>query len=256
MQVSAEADQPADALVKAAPIRPAQVIRPALNGGLPLGFVAGWGEYFLSASAGTPGNLRDGVPDGSFNMGIGLGDPLRSLGVQVGLGIASIKNFNANGSVDISAGRVLVNRSDLQVSLAGGLIDAYTYGSESGQPSVNGYGALSIALPLRPRDPGFQQILMVSAGAGGNSFSAVNNAFQTTDTGFFASAGVELSPMLGLSVGQSSRSTNVNLSYIPFPSLPIFVNLVAVDVFAATPYGTVGVLSVGWADSLKRSIFR
>lgn len=254
-EIRTKAEPPADAQVKAAQLRPRPLIGPSLSGGVPIGFVAGWGDYSFSASAGTPGNLRDGVPDGSVNLGLGLGDPLRSLGVEVGLGIASIKNFNANGSFNLAVGRVLVSRPDLQAAVAGGLIDAYTYGSESGKPPVNGYGVASLAIPLRKTDPEFQQILMLSAGFGGNSFAAVNNNFQTTETGFFGSAGVELSPSLGVSVGQSNRSTNINLSLIPFRTLPVFINLAAADIFASTPYGTVGVLSVGWSDSLKRPNF-
>ncbi|MGA1304295.1 MAG: hypothetical protein ACO3ZD_09670, partial [Cyanobium sp.] len=55
---AADAAVPADAAVAAAPIRPAYLIRPSLGGGVPTGFVGGWGDYFLSASAGTAGNLR------------------------------------------------------------------------------------------------------------------------------------------------------------------------------------------------------
>ena len=45
------------------------------------------------------------------------------------------------------------------------------------------------------------------------------------------------------------------LSWIPFRDLPVFVNVVAADLFNATPWGTVGVLSVGWGDSLKLGFF-
>ncbi|MFM8276746.1 MAG: hypothetical protein ACKN89_07135, partial [Cyanobium sp.] len=65
----------------------------------------------------------------------------------------------------------------------------------------------------------------------------------------------DVSPNLLLSVGVSSRSTNLNLSSIPFRDLPVFVNVVAADLFNATPWGTVGVLSVGWGDSLKLGFF-
>jgi hypothetical protein len=33
--------------------------------------------------------------------------------------------------------------------------------------------------------------------------------------------------------------------------VPIFVNLTAADVAAVTPWGTIGVLTIGWGDSLK-----
>ena len=242
---------PADAQVAAAPIRPAYLIRPSLGGSVPTGFVGGWGDYFFSGSAGTPGNLRDGSPDGSLNLGFGLGDPQRFLGFEFYSGIGSIKNLNDNGSFGASLGRVLVNRSDLQVSVAGGVIDAFTYGTEANPQPINGYGAISVALPLRPGDPRFSQMVQFTVGGGGSSFAAIDSSFQTSETGIFGAVGMELLANLGLSVGMSSRGANVNLSWVPFRTLPIFVNLVAADVFSDTPWGTIGVLSVGWGDNLQ-----
>lgn len=242
---------PADAQVAAAPIRPDYLIRPSLGGGLPTGFVGRWGDYFLSGSAGTPGNLRAGSPDASFNLGFGLGDPERLLGAEVYWGIGSFKNFNANGGVGGAVGRVLVNRPELQVSVAGGLIDAYTYGTEANPQPPNGYGAVTVALPLRPRDPTFPQRVQFTVGGGGSSFAAIDpNTFGLTESGVYAAAGLEVMPNLGLSMGWSGRSANVTLSLIPLRSLPIFVNLLAADVFSDTPFGTVGVLTVGWGDNL------
>lgn len=231
------------------------LLSPSLGGGLPTGYVGGWGDYYIAGSAATPGKTRDGVVDGSLNMGFSLGDPERLIGLDLNWGVGSIKNFNANGSVAVAAGRILVNRPDLQVAVAGGLLDAYVYGNEAGQPQVNGYGAVTVAVPLRPGDPRFPQRLQFSVGGGGNSFSAIDGNFQSTETGFFAAAGVEVLPNLGVSLGQSSRSTNLNLSWIPLRRLPVFVNLVAADLFDVTPFGTVGVLSVGWGDSLRRGFF-
>ena len=246
---------PADAGAVAAVRTIPYLLAPSLGGALPTGYVGGWGDYYLAGSAATPGDTRAGSPDGSVNLGFSLGDPERLVGVDLNWGIGSIKNFNANGSVAVAAGRILVNRPDLQVAVAGGLLDVYSYGSEPGKPQVNGYGAVTVAVPLRPGDRQFPQRLQLSVGGGGNSFAAINANFQSTETGFFAAAGVDLLPNLGVSLGQSSRSTNVNLSWIPLKSLPVFVNLVAADVFDATPFGTVGVLSVGWGDSLRRGFF-
>ncbi|MEB3168790.1 MAG: hypothetical protein VKK97_08670 [Synechococcaceae cyanobacterium] len=252
-----ESEQPpADAqFVAAAPRLRPYLISPSLGGGLPSGYVGGWGDYFLAGSAGTAGKLRDGSPDSSINMGLGFGDPVKSLGLSVNWGIGSIKNFNANGSVGVSAGRILVSEPDRELALAVGLVDAYTYGNEPGQTPANVYGALTLTLPLRRDDPNFQQRLQLTVGGGGSSFAAIDANFQTSDSGLFAAAGLDVSPNLGLSVGVSSRSTNLNLSWIPFRDLPVFVNVVAADLFNATPWGTVGVLSVGWGDSLKLGFF-
>ncbi len=247
---------PADAQAVAAErVRLPYFLSPSLGGGLPSGYVGGWGDYYIAGSAATAGKTRDGTVDGSVNMGFSLGDPERLIGLDVNWGIGSIKNFNANGSVALAAGRILVNRPDLQVAVAGGLLDAYAYGNEAGQPPVNGFGAVTVAVPLRPGDPTFPQRLQLSVGGGGNSFSAINATFQASETGFFVAAGMDLLPNLGVSVGQSSRSTNLNVSWIPLRRLPVFVNLVAADVFDVTPFGTVGVLSVGWGDSLRRGFF-
>jgi hypothetical protein len=246
--------EPADAEVMAARGSLPYLIRPSLGGGMPSGYVGGWGDYFIAGSAGTPGKLREGVVDGSVNMGLGFGDPIRSVGLEVYWGISSIKQFNAGGSVGFSAGRILVNQPELQLAVAGGLIDAFSYSNEAGVTPVNGYGAVTVAIPLQPRDPEFRRMAQFTVGGGGTGFAQINSNFQSSTTGYFMAAGVELFPNLGLSMGVSTRSKNVNLSFVPFRSLPIFVNLAGVDLFDETPWGTVGVLTVGWGDNLQRGL--
>lgn len=247
--LAGEPTLPADAQVAAAPIRPDYLIRPSLGGGVPTGFVGGWGDYFVSASAGTPGNLRPDA-DASFNLGFALGDPQRLVGVDVYMGIGSFKDFNANGSFGASVGRLLVNSPDLQLGVAGGVIDAYSYGTEANPQPINGYGAVSAVLPLR-RGSRAPRLVQFTLGGGGSSFGAIDTSYELTSSGLFAAAGVELLDNLGFSVGMSGRSTNVVLSWIPLRSVPIFVNLMAADVFEATPWGTIGVLTMGWGDNLK-----
>ena len=246
----ADASPPADAQVAAAPIRPAYLIRPSLGGGLPTGFVGGWGDYFFSASAGTAGNLRPDI-DASFNLGFALGDPEKLVGVDVFLGVGSFKNLNANGAFGASVGRLLVNTPNLQLGVAGGVIDAYSYGTEANPQPINGYGAITAALPQRRGPTNPPRLVQLTLGGGGSSFAAIESNFQLRSSAMFGAAGVELLDNLGLSVGVSGRSTNLMLSWIPFRTVPIFVNLTAADVGAITPWGTIGVLTVGWGDSLK-----
>lgn len=238
------------------PPRRTQFVAPLIGGGVPSGYVAGWGEYYLAFSAGTPGNQRDGVPDGSINFGFGLGDPYRTVGLQLDVGIGSVKNFAANAGIGGSIGRVLVNEPTLQVAVAGGVMDLWSYTSgESGFTFPNGYGAITVATPLRRNDPHFAQVLQVSAGVGGNNFTSLDENFQGPTVGAFASVGVEVTPRLGVSVGWSGRGTNAGLSYVPFATLPITVNLLGADLFNASPYGTVGVLTVAWGDSFRTGYF-
>ena len=246
-----------DPSAAAPPLRPYR-LRPSLGGGKPTGYVGGWGDYFISGTAGTRGSskqkLRDYL-DGSVNAGFAIGDPVRAVGVEVFWGAGSIKSFNANGGFGFTAGRLLVNRWNLQVAAAGGVIDAYQYGNEPGRRFSSPYGAITMAVPLRPRDPAFQQVLQVSVGGGGKGLAEVDSNFQISDSGFFVAAGMEALPNLGVSAGISNRSTVINVSYIPFRDLPIFVNMAAADVFGDTPYGFSALLTVGWSDNWRSGYF-
>lgn len=227
---------------------------PNIGGGQPSAYNASWGDYYIGASAATPGKQRDGVVDGSVNMGIGFGDPLSLLGIEVGWNIASTKNFNANGTLDITASRFLVNASRLQVVLGGGVQSIYSYGPE-GKPPVNGYGVVTLATPLRAPNPFFNQVLQISAGIGGNTYASLDANFEGPETGYFAALGLEVTSNVGLSLGLSGRGTNVNLSYTPLRDLPFTINVLAADVFNNSPFGTVGVLSVSWGDNFRTALF-
>ncbi len=247
--------------IDAAPGRapgPAPLLSPFLSGGQPTGFAGRWGDYSISGSAGTAGRERDGAPDGSVNLALSFGDPIKAVGVDVFWGIGSTKNFGANGGLGANIGRVLVMRPGFTLAAAGGVIDAYTYGNEADvENPVTPYGAVSLVVPLQPGNPEFQRLLQVSAGGGGRLFAPLNDDFRTQgDAGVFGAVGVELTRNLGASVGVSGRGANVSLSYIPFHDVPVFVNLLAADVFNNTPYGTIGVLTVGWGDNFRTGFFQ
>jgi hypothetical protein len=227
---------------------------PNLGGGLPSAYVANWGDYFLALSGGTPGNQRDGVVDGSVNMGMGFGDAYRLIAVEADWNIGSVKNFNFNGSFNLLASRVLVNQPRLQVVAGGGVQDLFAYGNEA-KPPATGYGVLTVATPLRQPNLMFNQVLQVSVGVGGNNFTYLNENFEGADASLFTAVGLELSSNVGLSMGWSGRGTNANLSYTPFRDLPFTINLLGADLFATSPFGTVGVLTVSWGDNFRTGLF-
>jgi len=201
-----------------------------------------WKEGFVSGSAATPGNQRDGVVDGSVNFGLGLGDPDRFAALELNWNIGSTNNFNANGSFDIRAGRVLAETPRWQFTAGGGVLSLYTYGTETGRDDANGFGVLTAATVLRPNNQNFPQLLQFSAGIGGNRFASINDQFQSPDLGYFLALGMEISPNLGASIGRSGRGTNLLLSYLPNRDTPLYLDLAAVNIFDENPYGTIGVL--------------
>lgn len=227
---------------------------PNLGGGLPTAYNANWGDYFISVAGATPGKLRAGQVDGSVNLGVGFGDSQRLLSIELDWNIGSTRNFNANGSFDISASRMLLNERRLQVVVAGGVQGLYTYGNEA-KPPINGYGVVSVATPLRTPNAFFNQVLQISAGVGGNNFAPLDANFEGPTTGYFAALGLEITSNVGLSMGWSGRGVNLNLSFTPVRDLPFTVNLLGVDLFNNSPFGTVGVLSVSWGDNFRTALF-
>jgi len=229
---------------------------PYIGGAVPTAYIGGWGNYWFGLSGGTPGKLRDGSVDGSFNAGIGFGDFYRTLAVELDWGIGSIKNFNANGGFSASAGRLLVDQPRFQLAAGGGVLSFYTYGNEGNPEPASGYGVISMATPLRPGNFDFAQVLQFSFGAGGYQFSYLDpETFESDSFGMFASLGLEITRNVGLSLGWSNRGTNVNLSYTPFRGVPIYVNVVGADLFNTSPSGTVAVFSISWGDDFRTALF-
>jgi hypothetical protein len=223
------------------PFRPTYYT-PYIAGAQPSAYRLQWDEAFISGSAATPGNLRDGQVDASINLGLGLGNPDRLAAVEVNWNIGSVNNFNDNGSFDLEAGRVVTETPRWQFAAGGGLLSIYAYGTESGRDDANGYGVFTAATVLRPNDSHFPQLLQFSAGVGGNRFASINDQFESPDFGYFLALGMEITPQLGASIGRSGRGTNVVLSYLPSRDTPIYLDLIAANVFDENPYGTVGVL--------------
>ena len=230
-----------------------RIAAPYIGGGLPGAYNASGWDYYVAGSAGTPGKLRDGQPDGSLNVGFGIGNPYSLASVAVGWNIGSIKNLNFNGGFDVSASRVLITQPNLEVAIGGGWLSFYSYGNE-GVDVPNGYGVATVSIALQPNNPRFPQLLQISGGIGGNSFSTLDPVTYTGPSiGYYATAGLEVTEWLGLSAGWSGRGINAGLSVVPFPrSLPISLTLTAADVGNQSPYGTVGILTLAWGGNLKR----
>ena len=237
------------------PVTPAFPL-PYIGGAVPTAYIGGWGNYWFGLSGGTPGKLRDGQVDASFNAGIGFGDFYNLAALEVDWGVGSIKNLGANGGFNVSLGRLLVDQPRFQLAAAGGVLSFYTYGTEGNREPASGYGVITMATPLRPGNYDFAQVMQLSLGAGGYQFGYSNpDTLETDSTGYFASLGLQITRNVGLSVGWSNRGTNVNLSYTPFRDLPIYLNVVGSDLFNTSPSGTVAVFSISWGDDFRTALF-
>ena len=216
-----------------------------LGGAQPTAYVSQWGEGYIAGNAGLPNEVREDFEwDSSLNFGLGLGDPDRFMAITAGWDIGSTKNLNANGSFRVRAGRVLLETERLQVSAGGGLNSINPYGNEVGIEPTNGYGVLTFATPLRPNQPNFSQLVQLSLGVGGNNFAPAPDGFPDEEMGYFFALGMQATPNIGLSLGRSGRGANAVVSLLPNREFPLYLEMLAIDLFSETPGGTKGIIGV------------
>lgn len=228
---------------------------PYIGGGMPAGYSAGWGDYYVSLGGATAGKFRDNI-DGSAAIGFGVGDIYKTLALEIDWGIGSIKNLNANGWFGFSGSRILVDQPRLQVAAGGGVISATTYGNEGNPEPSTGYGVITFSTPLRPDRWDFKQVLQFSLGYGGWQFTSLDANFQgQTTSAPFTALGVQLTSNTGLSASWSPRGTNLNFSYVPFRSLPIYFNVLGSDLFDTSPFGRRAVFFLTWGDEFRSAMF-
>lgn len=247
------AEVPASSPIEGLTRRPLSWPAPSLNPGVPSAFIAQWGDVFLSASVGTPGNLRPDV-DGSWVGGFGLGDPQRFVAIELSGGCGSIKSFCGNGGAGFSVSRYLVSNPDQRLALAVAWRNPIQWGYEGTQDDVFSAG-FSYAIPLRNDGSRFRQTLQINMGAGNSTFAPYTPTDSQERIGAFGSIGVELSPNVGVSTGWSGRGINAQISYTPFREVPVSVNLLGADLFNQSPAGTVAILSVSWGSNFRTATF-
>jgi len=226
---------------------------PSLSPGVPSAFVANWGDVFVGVSGATAGKQRPDV-DGSFNLGFGLGNSAKLVGVELSGGCGSFKRFCGNGSFTARVGRLLVNQPNSRLSVAAAWQNFAQWGDEGRQDNIY-YGALTYAIPLRPPGSGFGQTLQFNAGVGNSSYAPFTESNSEAAIGGFGSVGIELSPALGVSAGWSGRGANAQLSYTPFRETPITLNVLGSDLFNQTPAGAVAVFSISWGRNFTTPNF-
>jgi len=222
---------------------------------MPTAFTAEWGNYFVGTSlyGYEQWPNKDWFVDGSLNIGAGIGNPRRSIAVEVDYNVESYRGVPGGGSVDVKVGRSIVDHSRFKAAVSAGWYRMATYGQLSQEPSTP-YGVATLAWPLRPNDPSFRQTLQLNVGAGSGRFQRIDQGWLASQ-GVVASLGVELAPNVGLSAGWVGRGVNATLSVVPARGVPLFVNLSGVNLDNSGNAGRAAVLSLTWGGSFRTATF-
>ncbi|MEB3331270.1 MAG: hypothetical protein VKI83_02090 [Synechococcaceae cyanobacterium] len=241
--------QPWAALADPKPYTP-----PSLNPtGVESAFIASQGDYFVYAAGFgyESGPAARWVTDGSAGLGIGLGSASRSLAVQLGYNLTSLRPDRLSGGVDLKVARELLRTPDLRWALAAGVLDLTSHGPAA-TTLATPYAVTTLALPIRFE--GARRTLQFNLGVGGNRFQ-IPDSLAWQDRGGFASVGLEVADNLGLSLGWTGRGLNTTLNLVPLRGVPLAIGASASNLTNHRGLGRAAVLFLTWGGTFQTASF-
>jgi hypothetical protein len=193
--------------------------------------------------------LEDGRTDGSLSVGFGLGDAVKTVGVEINANITSVGGGNSNfdfgdsGSLGFKVHKYLGDGAAVAVGYA----NPVTWG-DSNNAKDTIYGVATKSFNLQPNDPNNKMPLTVSLGVGSGSFrskgaiAADNNA-----ANIFGSIGIRTAPEVAWVSSWTGNRLNIGGSFAPFKQTPIVINAIFTDVTDNLNDGIGISLSAGYA---------
>ena len=217
------------------------VVAPAASISTPIGFGANFGQIF--GGFGFQSRTRfTNQADGGLALGVGLGEPQKIVGLDVTLAILSLFGDNAGrGSFSFKIHRSLPEG----FAVALGFENAINWGGTDGSSSIYGVVSKFFQLTETTKEP-FSQ-LTLSLGVGGGRFrseGAIEDGVNSL--GVFASAGLRIVEPVSAIVEWSGQDLNAGISLIPFPKVPLTVNLAGADLTGNAGDGARFVMSIGY----------
>lgn len=204
------------------PIRRTLTPIPGSTIGVPTAYGATWGDVFIGGSGAV---TDEGVVDTAASFGFGLGDPKKFLGLEVGLGIASLFGDNAGaGLVGFKVHRVLAK----DTRIAAGWANAITWDVATAGETV--YGSLTHQFKLQPNNEDNQLPLTMTLGVGTGAYRSIGSLKAGENVpNVFGSVGFRVIPRLSLISTWTGSQLNVGTSIAPL-NVPLTINLAATDV--------------------------
>ena len=203
---------------------------PSSSLGAPSGMVSSWGSYF-TALGGLTNPAGSDRTDGSFSLGMGLGNPIKNIGATVTLAIGSV-NFDGGagerGAFNIAIGKFF---NDWQLCIAVGGLNVAGWNRLTTEPDSSAYVALTKILPFNNHP------VIVNVGMGNNVFADIKaNVINPVDElAGFIGIGFYLTPQISLIVDYTSGILAAGTSLVPIDNLPLVVTLGAFDINKVMP---------------------
>ncbi|MCA2642039.1 MULTISPECIES: hypothetical protein [unclassified Microcystis] len=217
------------------------VVAPSASISTPIGFGANFGQIF--GGFGFQSRTRfTNQADGGLALGVGLGEPQKIVGLDVTMAILSLFGDNAGrGSFSFKIHRSLPEG----FAVALGFENAIRWGETDAGSSIYGVVSKFFQFTETTEEP-FSQ-LTLSLGVGGGRFrseGAIEDGVNSL--GVFASAGLRIVEPVSAIVEWSGQDLNAGISLIPFPKVPLTINLAGADLTGNAGDGARFVMSIGY----------
>lgn len=208
----------------------------------PTAYGADWGDAFIGIAGATGGNTDT---DGSASLGIGFGDAVDNIGVEVSAGIISLDGFAEDGIVGFKLHKIFPQADNLAVAV--GWANPIKWGAAEDEEDTF-YGVVTKRFALRPESVN-QLPLTTSLGVGTGTFRS-SGALDAGDNApnLFGSVSLRVIPQLSVTSSWTGRELGLAASAAPF-EFPLVFTAGVSDITDNTAEGTRFQGSMGYSFS-------
>ncbi|MEM6448899.1 MAG: hypothetical protein AAF703_01150 [Cyanobacteria bacterium P01_D01_bin.105] len=210
----------------------------------PSGYGADWGDAFVGLSYVTQGDT-DTKADGSISAGLGFGNAVDNVGVEVSLGIISLDGFGEDGTIGVKLHKIFPQADNLAVAV--GWSNAIKWGDANNSEETF-YGVVTKRFDLQPGKSNTLP-LTASLGIGTGSFRSTG-AIAAGDNApnVFGSLGLRVIPEVSVVSGWTGSALGLGVSAAPF-DFPLVFTVGVSDVTGNTASGARFNASAGYSFS-------
>ena len=209
----------------------------------PSGYGAAWGNAGIGIGFQERARFVD-QRDAVIGFGFGLGNPVKNIGVQIGVSLVDVSAPFRDGAVSIKLHRRLPEDFSIAVGTQGGVI----WGTTDGGSSI--YGVVTKRLALRQDRTKSLSEVYVSLGIGGGQFrseSDIENGIESV--GVFGSLAVRVIEPINLVTEWSGQDLTIGTSIVPFKNFPFVIVPAITDITGSAGDGARFILGAGYSIS-------
>ncbi|BAY20846.1 hypothetical protein NIES2100_05900 [Calothrix sp. NIES-2100] len=213
--------------------RPRAGAAPGSSAGTPTAYGASWGQAFIGAGGFIP--FDKGKVDGSIAAGFGLGDAVKSVGLEIDFNIYSVGgqkellgDFGESGGIGFKLHKYFADGTAVAV----GWSNPITWG-EGNRARDTIYGVVTKAFYLQPNSPNNKLPLTVSVGLGSGAFrslGAQRDRSSDNPPNLFGSLGLRVIPEASVVASWTGSALNLGASFAPLKDTPVVINTIFTDV--------------------------